>query len=472
MLRSNRNTIIKNGVLFTLAPFLPKIINIFLLPIMTRYLTDVDFGISGTISAYTGAIGAFATLGLQVVLQNSFFKTPLEYKDTWRQVYGFLKLWMIVYALIQATILFFFIPEEALDNKWWIILLSQFSTVFFGPTGTIGNAYYVYSKKSIPVVWRSFTASVLTILVDFLLIVYLRWGYMGWYVGTFIGQFFINASYWYVVNKKLDLRPNFRFKWPTIKHALSVSVPTIPHYYTTYLLEGSGRMVMDQYSIPQAQIGKISISQQMGDMFNHAITGCNNAISPFQMEALRVKNSKRINLLGTVFALGVFAAAFMLALWSKEIFKILLSNESLQSAYPYFILYIMAFCYRPMYLTASCYYFFYERTKQLLLISFLSGCLAIILYVVFTPIIGVWAFLIGHYVSCLYYGYSGYFYKGYRDNETERMPVLWILLAQLVLTGLAYLLVDYIWIKLSITIVIGIVALIVVKKYGKFFKKK
>lgn len=471
MLQSNRNTLIKNGLFFTFAPFLPKIINVFLLPIMTRYLTDVDFGITGTISAYTGAIGAFATLGLQVVLQNSFFKTPLEYKSTWRQIYGFLKFWMIVYALIQATILFLFIPEEASENKWWIILLSQFSTVFFGPTGTIGNAYYVYSKKSVPVVWRSLAASTLTILVDFLLIVYLRWGYMGWYVGSFIGQFFTNASYWYVVNKKLDLRPNYRFQWPTIKHALNVSVPTIPHYYTTYLLEGSGRMIMDQCSIPQAHIGKISISQQMGDMFNHAITGCNNAISPFQMDAIREKNSKRINLLGTIFALGVFAAAFMFAIWSKEIFKILLSNESLQSAYPYFILYIMAFCYRPMYLTVSYYYFFYERTKQLLLISFLSGCLAIILYVVFTPIIGVWAFLIGHYVSCLYYGYSGYFYKGYRDNETERMPVLWLLLAQLALTGLSYLLVELLWIKIAVTLALSMTVVFFFLKFKNVFKK-
>ena len=144
-LTDNRANLIKNGVLFTAAPFLPKIINVFLLPIMTLYLTDVDFGIAGTISAYTQSIGAFATLGLQVVLLNSFFKTPLEYKDTWRQIYGFLKLWMIVYALILATILYFFIPEEAAENKWWIILLSQFSTVFFGPTGTIGNAYYIYN---------------------------------------------------------------------------------------------------------------------------------------------------------------------------------------------------------------------------------------------------------------------------------------------------------------------------------------
>lgn len=471
MQQNNRNTIIKNGVLFTLAPFLPKIINVFLLPIMSRYLTDVDFGISGTISAYTGAISAFATLGLQVVLQNSFFKTPLEYKETWRQIYGFLKLWMIVYAIIQATILFFFIPEEASDNKWWIILLSQFSTVFFGPTGTIGSAYYIYKKKSVPVVWRSFTASLLTILVDFVLIVYLRWGYLGWYVGSFIGQFFTNASYWFVVNKKLDLRPNYRFKWPVIKHALSVSLPTVPHYYTHYLLEGSGRMVMDQYGIHQSQIGKISISQQIGDMFSHAITGCNNAISPFQMEALRSKNSKRINLFGTLFAVVVFSAAFMLALWSKEIFRFLLSNDSLQSAYPYFILYIMAFCYRPMYLTVSYYYFYYEQTKQLLLISFLSGCFSLLFYIALTPFLGVWAFLIGHYLASLYYGYSGYFYKGYRSNETERLPVFYFLISQLALTGLAYLLVDFLWIKLSITVLICFATFFVFKRYRYAFEK-
>ena len=468
----NKGMIIKNGVLFTAAPFLPKIINVFLLPIITLYLTDVDFGIAGTISAYTQSIGAFATLGLQVVLQNSFFKTPLEYKDTWRQIYGFLKLWMIVYAVIQATILFFFIPEEAAENKWWIILLSQFSTVFFGPTGLIGNSYYIYSKRSVPVVWRSVTASILTILVDFVLIVYLRWGYMGWYVGTFAGTFFTNASYWYVIRRKMDIRPTYQFQWPVIKHALNVGMPTIPHYYSSYLLEGSGRMVMDRYHIPQGLIGQVSISQQIGDIFNAGVTGFNNAVSPYQMDALREKNSKRINLLATIFSLCVFTAAFMLAIWSKEIFRVLLSNENLQSAYPYFILYIMALCYRPLYTNASCYYFFYEKTKQLLLITFMSGCIAILLYIVFMPFLGVWAFLIGHYVSCLYYGYSGYFYKGYRENEENRLPVVWFFIGQLVLTGLAYLIVDFLWVKIIITLFIMVVGLFAIKKYNNIFTSK
>ena len=471
-LTGNKTTIVKNGILFTIAPFLPKIINIFLLPIMTLYLTDVDFGIAGTISAYTQSIGAFAMLGLQVVLLNSFFKTPLEYKKIWSQIYGFLKFWMIIYAIVQATILFFFIPEEASENKWWIILLSQFSTVFFGPTGTIGNAYNIYTKKSIPVVWRSVTASALTILVDFVLIVYLRWGYMGWYVGSFVGAFFTNASYWYVVRYRLDLKPNYRFKWPVIKHALSVSMPTIPHYYTSYLLEGSGRMVMDQYNIPQGKIGQISISQQIGDVFQAGITGFNNAISPYQMEALREKNSNRINLLATVFTICVFTAVFILALWSKEIFYILLSNESLQSAYPYFILYITALCYRPLYMNVSNYYLYYERTKQLLLITFMSGGIAFLLYIAFMPLLGGWAFLIGHYVSCIYYGYSGYFYKSYRDNEEKRLPVVWFLLAQLAITGLSYLLVELIWIKVIVTLFLAVMAVLLFIKFKYLFQTR
>ena len=439
---------------------------------MTLYLTNVDFGIAGTISAYTGAIGAFATLGLQVVLQNSFFKTPIDYKETWRQIYGFLKLWMIIYAIIQAVILFLFIPQEASNNKWWIILLSQFSNVFFGPTGTIGNAYYVYSKKSIPVVWRSILASIITICVDFFLIVYLRWGYMGWYVGTFIGTFFINASYWYVVSKKLDLRPNYRFKWSVIKHALTVGVPTIPHYYTSYLLESSGRIVLDRNSVDQGQIGEISISQQMGGLFDATISGFNSAIAPFQMEEIREKNSKRINMIASSFISGVFIAAFLLSLWSKEIFNLLLSNKSLQSSYPYFILYVMALCYRPLYLNASYYYFYYEKTKQLLLISFLSGCIALFTYILLTPFLGVWGFLIGHYLSCLYFGYSGYFYKGYRDNENSRLPIGVFFITQLILTVTAFLLVNHLYIKLTVTLLMIIATTMFSMKYINVYKKR
>ena len=470
---NNTTTIIKNSALFTIAPLLPKVINVFLMPIMTRYLTAVDFGISGTISAYTQAISAFSVLGLGVVLLNSFYKTPLEYKNLWKQIYGFLNIWMIVYAICQAVLLYFIIPEEAIDNRWWIIILTNFSTVFFGPVSTIGAGYYQYNKQAFPVVWRSIMASIITIIVDFLLIVYLRWGYMGWYVGTFAGHFFSNASYWYVVNFKLGLRPTYKINWSEVKHSLSVSIPTIPHYYTHYLLEGSGRMVQDQYGVPQSEIGKVSITQQIGGVFSMVMMGMDKALSPFFMQYIKEEKENTARKLGLIYVAVVFMGAFVVAVWSKEIFDILISNDALKTAYPLCIAYIMAICYRPMYVIAARYNFYYEKTKQLLLITFIAGIIAIILYIILTPLIGIWGFLVGHYIACLYYGYSGFFYSCYREHSKMRFPYLLILFIQLVLTAISFVLVGLFWVKTIVTVIMGIaMGILIIKNKHYFIKKK
>lgn len=448
-----KKLILKNTFVFSIAPFLPKVVNILLLPIMTKYLTVTDYGISATISAYSQALGAFSLLGFGVVLQNTYFKSPETYKETWRNIYGFLNIWLIFYAIVQAIILFYFIPDNAQENKWLIIFLTNFSTVFFGATGIIGNNYYIYSKQSVPVIWRSILASVSTIAVNFILIVYLKMGYLGWYIGSFVGTFVLNASYWHVVNKQLGFKPNYFFDWKIIKHAFKVGLPTIPHYYSSYMLEGAGRMVMDGSHVSQSEIGRVSISQQISDLFNQGMTGLNNAISPYAMTALKQNNSRRVTQILYIFVVLIFFIAFTISIWSKEILSILLSNESLSSAYPYLILYIMAFCYRPLYLIASYYFFYYEKTGKLLLISTMSGFIAIVLYILLIPKLEAWGFLIGHYIACLYYGYSGYFFKVVKVNSKYR-SIMIIMCLQILLTLLAYYLVDYLLIKFLLTIFI------------------
>jgi O-antigen/teichoic acid export membrane protein len=467
----NSKLLFKNSLLLGLAPFLPKVIGVFLLPIMTKYLTDVDFGISATIAAYSQAISAFSVLGMNVVLQNTFYKHPYYYKYVWRQVYGFLKIWMIVFAGIQSMLLYYTIPVEAIENKWLIIFLSIFSNVLFGPVATIGSSYYIFSKQAFPLVWRSVLTSLITILASFVLIVYLRLGYMGWYVSTFIGMFVSNTTYWHVVNKQLNLKPIYKFRLRTIWKALSISTPTIPHYYSIYLLESSGRMVLDQNSVSQSEIGRLSIVQQLGDMFQIGMTGLNNAISPYIMQSLKDDSQDLIRKFTGIFVTIVFSLAFLLALWSKEIFSLLLSNDSLKSSYPYFIIYIMALCHRPMYLIVSYYYFFYEKTKQILFISFTAGVMAFIFYVGFVPKFGLWAVVIGFYLSNLYFGYSGFFYGPYKTHSFVNIPVIPILFAQLLLTISAFILVNYTLIKFFVTLIFIVLLFVIIYQNRNVFKK-
>ena len=110
--------------LYGLAPQVSKIASFFVLPIITKDLTAVDYGVAGVVTAYTAAFGAFQNLGLNVVLSNSFYKSPNFYKWQWRQIHGFLSIWSFAFAAILAVLLYFTIPQAASAYKTTIILLN------------------------------------------------------------------------------------------------------------------------------------------------------------------------------------------------------------------------------------------------------------------------------------------------------------------------------------------------------------
>lgn len=147
--------LLKGSAIYGLSPFIPKIISFLLLPVLTKYLTSTDFGIIGTITSVVGCVQVFSTLGLQVILPNYFYKCPFQYKIIWREIYGFLSLWMVAFAILQSFLLYFTIPIEALENRFLIIFLSIFSTVLFGPTALLGSLYYQLNIKPIPVAIRT-----------------------------------------------------------------------------------------------------------------------------------------------------------------------------------------------------------------------------------------------------------------------------------------------------------------------------
>lgn len=447
-----KRTLIKNSLFFTIAPFIPKVVSIVLLPIMTMYLTATDYGIAGTIAAYSQSIGALSTLGLTVVLMNSFYKDPDNYKDVWKRIYGFLNCWMIIYALLQSLILYFCIPSEAIENRWWIIVLTNITTVFFGPTAQIGSAYFSFTKQSTPIVWRSVVAALITMFTTFCLVVFFEKGYMGWYIGEFVGTLFSNATYWPVVNLKLGFRPSYRFSVSELKKNLSVSIPTIPHYYTSYLMDGSARMILNYNGESQSNIGKLSIAQQIGGMFQIGVFGVSQAVTPYFMSFIKKKDWSNYTRLSYLYISVVFSVAFIVSLWSKELFHILLSNEELANTYKYGIIFIMSICYRPLYVISSNFNFYFEKTKQLLFTTFLSGVIAIILYTIFTPLYGIIAFFVGYYIACLYYGYSGFFFSCYKKNSPVKLHVLGIFFLHILLTVIAYIWVDYTLIKSVITL--------------------
>lgn len=84
--------IFKNSLFYGIAPQIPAVASLLVLPLITPHLTKFDFGIRGILFAYIGVLTVFRSLGLQVVYVNSFFHSPMQYKWAWRQLFGFIRI--------------------------------------------------------------------------------------------------------------------------------------------------------------------------------------------------------------------------------------------------------------------------------------------------------------------------------------------------------------------------------------------
>ena len=451
--------VLTNSAIYGLAPHVPRIVSVLLLPIMTAHLTDVDYGIAGTIAAYTMALSALSTLGVSAYLQVNFFKAKYQYKILWREVYGFLQYWMVFFSVIQSVVLYFAIPDEALDNRWMIILLTNFNGVIFGPSGALGALYYQLCQRPIPIAIRSVATGLLSVVINYILIVIYEYGYMGWYVGSFAATFLMNFVYWYDLNFKLGFKPIYFPKRRTIKRTLEVSLPVVPHYYTAYLITTSNRVVMDYSNIKIGEIGQFNLAQQFVTMMDSLVNAIERAIGPLCMEGIRNNKEEEVKKEIFLFALLTFSGTFLFSLWSKEIFAVLISNSVLATVYPIAALLSLALNYRPAYIAASNVFFYYENTKQLLGITFLAGMIALLLNIVLIPSGGLWAAAVITYVAFMYQGYSGFFYKFYKQFTKVPFPFVKLFFLQLFVTAVAMISLELHWgIKLVETLVWGILA--------------
>lgn len=448
--------IIKNTVIYSIAPYVASFANLFVLPIITKDLTDVDYGISGTITAYTGALSALSALGLSVILNNSFFHYRNHYKFLWRQVYGFLILWNIVYSILLAGFLYLFMPESAAENTLIIILLNVSPIVLFGPVSFLGTYFYMLNQNALPIALRTAIFGVLAILLNLFFISYLKQGYMGWFYTSFIVGILTNFSYWYVINKKEKITPIFNFKKRTISKSLKISIPLLPHQYSYYLLSGSERLIMDQVKISTNKIGEFNIASMFSNYVANFANAGSNAIGPVLLDYYSKKKYYQARNLVFLYQAGLIIINFLICLWLKEVFGILINNDILKETYDIGIILIMALSFTPLFVGYYSILTYLEKTKNIWLITFTAGVICVLLNLIFLPKYGIYSASIIFFIAYLYRGVAGYCLKSFRTNieKVRYYPAFWGLITTLS-TSIVYVLRDSnLIVKISISVMI------------------
>ena len=450
--------LVSHTAVYGLAPHVSKIASFFVLPIITQHLTAVDYGVFGVITAAIGLISVLASLGLRVVLVNSFFKSPNHYKWLWRQVYGFLILWSLPYIVLMTILIYFIIPEEAKMNVWPIIFLNLIPIVFFGQTSTLAMTYYQMCKKPAPIAIRVIVFGILSVFLNWYTIAELKLGYMGWFWSAFIASMLMNISYWIPLNYKIGITPIFNFKWRLITQSLKVALPTVPHYYSGYLLNTSDKLIMEFLRVDATSIGKYNVAYTFGNYFNSLGTASGFAVGPLLNECYKKGNEVKARALIFIQQIAFFVLTFLICLWMKELFVFFIRNDELNKMYGLGVVIVMGYNYRPMYFGANAKLMYLEKTNLLWRVSFIAGVGNVILNLVLIPLFGFQAAAYTTFVSLMYIGYAGYFFKEFKAHTTVLYyPFVW-LAATVVLTIISIYAVDFNWAFKSIMTAIVLIA--------------
>ncbi len=448
-----------NALSFAIGPLIPSVLSIAMLPIFTQHLTSVDYGISGIIMAYDSLLQGISFLGFEVLLMNSFFKNVKHWKLYWKRYIGILLIWQNVFVVIQFIILKLVMPTEAEENENLIIFLLIGPRYFFSQFNTIAMRYFQNAQLPKMILLATLTAGLAVIGCNYITIVIFKMGYLGWFISSALSVVIIFAFYFRTIFFTLKLFPVFHIKKTFLRKSLAISLPTIPSNYSAFLLNTSDRVLMERLNVPVEEIGKYNIAYLLGGYFDFFASAVTTATAPIyqKMYAKGTEEAEKVvKFMIEFLQKSYLTLGFLISLWCREVFMLLIKNDELKSGYGLGIIIIMSYTFKPMYSASVSKLFFIEATNKLWRISFLGGVINVILNIIFIPKYGIVAAAITTYFSLLYIGFAGFYLKDFRENNSlAYRPFRWLLII-LTVSIAAYLVKDIdIYIKLVLTLLIG-----------------
>ncbi len=453
-------------LIYALAPKIPLVGSIFLLPYLTEELTTFDYGIRGMILVVTEVLLGLKFLGIEDLLVRVYYKSD-KYKEIWSQIYGFLQAYLVPYSIIICILLYVFVPFKDF-NATLITSFLIFVTTMLSLAPMLGIRLMQLEQKPITISIISVSTGLINLVILYLTICTFKLGFLGWYISMFVSTTLSFIAYFFILNRN-EIGPKLSFNYTPIKPYLKDALPFIPNKYGHYLLNSSDKALMALLGVNINDVGLYTAGYGLG---NHA-SQLKNAISfssapiLFKLISVNPKDANPVKL--TQIMAGIFLSiTFIAALWAKEITDILMSNPDLKQIYPIVCIIIMAQNYAPLrfYFTN----FMLNENRQVIFwkITLLAGIINVLINLIFIPEHGIIIAAISTFISYLFMTYYGYKIRYYKEVRTNKIYIdVWVCIISF-LSILVYSLKDigvYTKINISISLLsITVLAFILLKR--------
>jgi O-antigen/teichoic acid export membrane protein len=395
--------LLKSFSLYTFVGFLNAGISFLLLPILTKYLSPVDYGFIALINTYVSILLPIMGMSVGGYIGIEYYSKEND-RQQFRSLFSSVQLIPVLIALPLGALLFTFTPFFSrlleLPSFGCYILIPLSLTVVYQDQF---SAFLIISKRSLLFGFASLSKLLIEIPLTILLIVY-------------IGMHWEGRIYaWAIVSGLMAAISVYAyFKWDLISSGIKKEYITAAFLFgTPLILHQIGKFIIDQSDrlfiakmISVEEMGIYSVGYQVGMIIMIVITAFSNFFSPFLLESLnKITEQKKIEIvkISYGFITLLFISLIGLSLLTPFLFTYFISEEFKKGA-EYVFWVGLGFCFWGIYMVFVGYIFYLKRSKILGYLAVLNVSINIVCNYFFIQIFGA---IGAAYATCLSYAIVG-----------------------------------------------------------------
>ncbi len=403
--------VVKSSVAYVSTEIVKKGLGVAILPILTRLLSPIEYGIIGTLMACRGFLSQSLSLGMTVSLHRLYF----SYGEKQSELRGFLSsnimFLMFVAGLVCLALDQLAVPAvtEAIlgDSKHQLPMRITLWSVYVGLPMAILLPVFASAEKSLIVSLLDTARFVLENTLILLFIGVFTWGVTGYLQGQIVtAGLFMAISTWLLARNF----GAFEFRLSYVGKALSFGLPLVPAMILGWVLSISDRLILAHYSTLD-DIGFYSLAANLGAMTVMLLAAFERAWTPWFYSSMRNLQGSFLATFSefmTAWVAIIGSACVIGCVYSKELLAIIV-DKAFWSAHIFVPPIMVAAFLVSVYGFAAAFLYHDGRTGVFPMILGIAAIVNLSLNLIFIPeqgaIAAAYTTLIAYVVAAFFYFY-------------------------------------------------------------------
>ena len=462
--------LISGSVAMMLSSMSLKLVKLFILPIMTYYLSPKDFGIIASIKMVQGFLLLLYNPGIISGTTRLFYDT--EDENERKSLIGSSLLFFLSFSTIIALVLIL------TGNLFFDKIFNEFELYPYGIIAIImsiliqpkrlWSALLTFQFKVKKIAFISVFQMIIEVSISLYLVTIILFGVEGRIIGMITGIFFLFITSLITIIKYTE--GNFKFySFKKIKEILKFSLPLAPAIWAYSALDIADRFLIERY-IGLDSLGIYSIAYILSSMPLFFSVGFRKMWNPIFYENMNTKNYSSVNSLIKAFVIFNSLICSFLILFSEEIVFYILSKDfsNAKIIIPWVTLGVFFLGLLPI---SSSFISYEKKFHKISMNAAISAVINIIINIILLPRIGILGSAIATFIAYVFYFALNLFVVGELFFKVSSLKIFVLPILILSTSLVAYYNLDFTLFNFIIKILFLLLTLVIIY-FSNYFNKR